>query len=323
MQKIIAYSYATYLLWGILFLDELPEFQSSVLETLREPLEEKQIRLMRMEMNYTYPADFLFLAAMNLKLMQAPKIVAIVGARNCTPYGRQMAYDFARTLAAHGVVIVSGMAMGIDSAAHEGALCEGGNTIAVLGNGADICYPKICRNLYEQIKQEALVISEYPPGTTPLPGYFPMRNRLISGLSDLTLIIEAREKSGSLITADFALEQGKEVFALPGRITDTLSRGCNRLIKQGAGIATEVEDILQILEILPDFTAYDLKKTKIRLAKEEKMVYSCIDFEPKDMNVILEQVPLPAAKIMQILVNLELQGLIEEQMPGQYSRNRR
>ncbi|MBE5846339.1 MAG: DNA-protecting protein DprA [Lachnospiraceae bacterium] len=177
--------------------------------------------------------------------------VAIVGARNCTFYGSDMAKWFAFELAKAGVQIISGMAMGVDGIAQRAALDAGGRSFALLGCGADICYPKSNRDLYERLLISGGVISEYPDGMQPISRLFPSRNRLIAGFSRAVIVVEAREKSGTLITADAALEQGKDVFVLPGRITDALSAGCNRLLAQGAGIALSPQMILEALHIAP------------------------------------------------------------------------
>ena len=176
--------------------------------------------------------------------------VAIVGARQCSNYGRRQARRFGRALAEKGVAIISGMALGIDACAQEGALEGGGKSYAVLGNGVDICYPPGNRKLYEALIKKGGILSEYEMGSEPLSWHFPIRNRIISGLADIVLVIEARKKSGSLITVDYALEQGRTVFALPGRAGDALSDGCNLLIAQGAGIACSPESILEELELL-------------------------------------------------------------------------
>ena len=170
---------------------------------------------------------------------------AIIGARLASGYGREQARRFGRRIGARGIAVISGMARGIDGIAQKAALDAGGKSYAVLGCGVDICYPEENRELYEKLLQEGGVLSEYPPGTFPDARLFPPRNRIISGLSDLVLVIEARKKSGTLITVDMALEQGREVYALPGRVSDALSDGCNRLIRQGAGAATCPEDILE------------------------------------------------------------------------------
>ena len=175
---------------------------------------------------------------------------AIVGARACSAYGRAQARNYARALSAAGVQIISGLASGIDAAAHEGALEGGTETFAVLGCGVNICYPKENYPLMRKIlNNKGGVLSEFLPGDPPLAWHFPKRNRIISALADLVLVVEAREKSGSLITADYALEQGKSVYALPGRVTDPLSRGCNLLIAQGAGVAVDPESLLEELGI--------------------------------------------------------------------------
>lgn len=175
--------------------------------------------------------------------------VGIVGTRMASAYGRMQARHFAASLAAEGVQIISGMARGIDGIAGRGALDEGDDSFAVLGGGVDVCYPKENRDLYEALADRGGLISEYRPGLQPQNRFFPSRNRIISGLSDILLVIEARERSGTLITVDRALEQGKDVWALPGRIDDRNSAGCNELIRQGAGIALSPEMLLESLGI--------------------------------------------------------------------------
>ncbi|WP_242875454.1 DNA-processing protein DprA [Anaerobium acetethylicum] len=238
--------------------------------------------------------------------------VSIVGARACSEYGRRMAEEYGRELAASGVQIISGLARGIDGASHKGALLAGGSTFAVLGCGTDICYPEEHKRLYEDIPERGGIISEYPPGTMPLPYLFPARNRIISGLADIVLVIEAREKSGSLITADQALEQGHDVFALPGRVTDKLSCGCNRLIKQGAGIATSPADILAEFSLECKKNNENYIKTTNSLAKEENLVYSCLGLQPKNLDEILTEVKADIQQVLHVLLNLELKGYIEE-----------
>lgn len=173
--------------------------------------------------------------------------VAIIGARMCSDYGRYMARQFGRGLAMSGVQVISGMARGVDGIAQHAAISAGGRSFGVFGCGVDICYPEENRDVYDALFDNGGAISEYPPGTVPIPGLFPMRNRIISGLSDVLLVVEARQKSGTSITVDTALEQGREVLAIPGRVTDRLSDGCNYLISQGAGVAINVEDVLDRL----------------------------------------------------------------------------
>lgn len=175
------------------------------------------------------------------------RAVALIGARDCSEYGRYMAGQFGAALARAGVQVISGMARGIDSIGQERALAEGGYSMGVLGCGVDVCYPRENRKLYETLIADGGVCSEYPPGSEPRAVLFPPRNRIISGLADAVLVIEAREKSGTLITVDMALEQGREVYALPGRATDPLSGGCNRLIRQGAGLVSAPGELLEEL----------------------------------------------------------------------------
>ncbi len=178
-----------------------------------------------------------------------PKVpcVAVIGARMCSEYGRFMARQFGQGLAMSGIQVISGMARGVDGIAQGAALQSGGTSFAVLGCGVDVCYPEENIKIYDQLLENGGIISEFPPGTQPLANFFPMRNRIISALSDVVLVVEARQKSGTSITVDTALEQGREVMAIPGRTTDRLSDGCNHLISQGAGVATCVEDVLERL----------------------------------------------------------------------------
>lgn len=238
--------------------------------------------------------------------------VAIVGARMCSEYGRTMARSLAKELSAQGVAVVSGMARGIDAAGHRGALDSGGETYAVFGCGVDVCYPNYHKQLYQEIMQHGGLLSEYLPGTKPFPGYFPQRNRLISALCDVVLIIEAKQKSGSLITADFALEQGKDIYALPGRVTDTLSQGCNKLIAQGAGMILSVEDFLAELALEAGCKKNLSKTKKIPLEKEELLVYSCLGLLPVGIEEILMKTGLEMRTAGRILASLQQKNRIEE-----------
>ena len=175
------------------------------------------------------------------------KCVSVIGARKCSDYGRRTAEYFGRELAKAGVSVISGMARGIDGMAQEACIDAGEKSYALLGSGVDVIYPPSNKGLYHKLIEKGGVISEYPPGRESLPFHFPMRNRLISAFCDILLVVEAREKSGTFITVNYALEQGKDVYAVPGRIEDELSRGCNRLITQGAGVAYCVEEVLLAL----------------------------------------------------------------------------
>ena len=218
--------------------------------------------------------------------------VAIVGARECSEYGRYMARQFGKQLTAAGVWVVSGMARGIDGISQEAALAGGGYSLGVLGCGVDICYPESNRELYERLLIQGGVCSEYPPGTEPRAVLFPPRNRIISGLSDAVLVVEAREKSGTLITVDMALEQGREVYALPGRVTDPLSQGCNRLIRQGAGIVSSPKQLLEELTVREKATDkkenYEQQKLCL-LEGELGRLYGILDFQNQSAQDLMER----------------------------------
>lgn len=245
---------------------------------------------------------------------------AMVGARGCSYYGRKMAEEIAAALVDLGVQIVSGMALGIDCHSQSAALSAGGDSFAVLGCGVDICYPSRNRELYRKLEEQGGILSEYPPGTQPLAHHFPVRNRLISGLSQVVLVIEAREKSGSLITADCALEQGKDVMAVPGRIGDPLSSGCNRLIAQGAGIILSVKDLLDLLEA-PSGGIKNTKNNQIPLETKEKLVYSCLDLQPVSLEELILRTRLQAPEVMSILTSLLLKGYAQEPMKNYYAKS--
>lgn len=247
------------------------------------------------------------------------KTVAIVGARQCTPYGETYAYEFGKKLAMNGVVIVSGMARGIDGMGQRGALVGKGMTVAVFGCGVDVCYPKEHGGLYRDIlEHEGGLLSEFPPGTPPLSRHFPQRNRIISALSDVILVMEAKEKSGSLITADMALEQGKDIYALPGPVSSSLSQGCNLLIRQGAGILLSPEILLEDMGVPVTLISQKINKNKKVLESEENMVYSRLDLYPKNLTVLVEKTAMPANKLVECLVSLELKGYIREVSKNHY-----
>lgn len=249
--------------------------------------------------------------------------IAIVGARNCSSYGKNMAYEYARILTQRGIQVISGLARGVDAAAHAGALAAGGKTYGVMGCGVDFCYPTSSRKLYHVMQQQGGILSEFAPGTPPLSYHFPLRNRIISGLSGAILVVEAKEKSGSLITADAALEQGRTVFALPGRAGDLLSEGCNRLIYQGAIPAWKPEIILEEMEwtgkkeiIQEDFT----QEKKIVLAREDDLVYSCLGLNPKAVSQLQDETGLPSGSLLKSLYYLTAKDLAREVWQNYYIR---
>ncbi len=249
--------------------------------------------------------------------------VAIIGARECSEYGRYMAGLWGSQLAQEGVTLISGMARGIDSIGQKAALEAGGNSYAVLGCGADICYPAENREIYERMKTQGGILSEYSPGTGPKPQLFPPRNRIISGLSDVVVIIEAREKSGTLITADMALEQGKEVYVLPGRATDSLSEGCNRLIKQGAGLMLSVSEMLEETGLHEKKKRWEEELSGTEADEEEKRhtkLEKCLDFYPKSIEQLQEESGMEYREIICRLMNLCMDGEIKQVSAGFYQK---
>lgn len=239
--------------------------------------------------------------------------VAIIGARKCSRYGAGVAYEIAKDLGKTNVVVVSGMARGIDSEGHKGILDGGGKTIAVLGCGVDICYPSENRALMERICENGCVISEYAPGMPAVPGNFPARNRIIAGLSKMVVVVEAGKKSGTLITADMALEYGRDVYVVPGNVTSALSYGTNALIKQGCPIITEGSDILFALGIAykeEEKVKFQIK-TAENISAEEKEVYELIeDGTPIPAEVLCRKLQKDIQEIQYILSLLELSGYI-------------
>jgi DNA processing protein len=248
------------------------------------------------------------------------RAVGIVGSRVRSAYGSQIAEQLAAALAKAGIDVISGLARGIDADGHRGALMAGGKSYAILGCGVDLCYPRANRYLYDKMLAQGGVLSEYPPGTPPRPAYFPQRNRIIAGLSEAVVVIEARKKSGSLITADYAMEQGREVYALPGRITDELSCGCNNLIAQGAGILTSVEDFLRDLALEADSGCVQMDFIKNFLEKDEMLVYTLLDFYPMGLGTMVEKSSFSLTELLDILERLERKGFARQTVPNYYVR---
>ena len=245
---------------------------------------------------------------------------AIVGARGCSSYGRNMAREFARVLSNAGVQIISGLALGIDGEAHVGALAGNTATFSVLACDVDTCYPRSNIRLYRRIlEQSGGIIGEQPPGMPPFPQYFPARNRIISALADLVLVVEARKRSGALITADFALEQGRNVYAVPGRVGDVLSEGCNRLISQGAGIAWSPEVLLDELHVTG---SWEYQKSRIRnVSREAACVYKYLENTPVSLEDLICRISYSPQEIMEALLELQLEGLAIEVTKGRYIRS--
>ncbi|MFT5219905.1 MAG: DNA processing protein [Planctomycetota bacterium] len=259
----------------------------------------------------------------NLELLPTPQL-AIVGSRNCTHAAARLAYEFSAELSELGITITSGMATGIDTQAHLGALDKSGNTIAVIGTGIDRIYPAGNKKLAQSITKQGLLISEFPLGTRALPAHFPQRNRIISGLSMGTLVVEAAKRSGSLITARLAAEQGREVFALPGSIHNPQVRGCHRLIRDGAKLVEQISDITEELTSLYGFVNpaanEPVAESKISLDIEYECLLKVIDYEPVHLDTLLQRSCLTIDKLSSMLLVLELQDLIQSVPGGCYVR---
>lgn len=248
--------------------------------------------------------------------------VAMVGARACSNYGRNMARNIGKELSFNGVQIISGMARGIDTYSQLGAIEGGTPTFAVLGCGVNICYPTENIELYDDIIDKGGgIISEYYPGSEPLAWHFPMRNRIISALADKVAVIEAKEKSGSLITVEWALEQGKDVYALPGRVNDSLSAGCNRLLKAGAGVLMSGQDIIEDLSGNSK-SIVRLSLEGVDLDEELAVVYKYLETAPKSVQVLIEEANLKYEVIMERLLKLQFLGVAEEIGANYYVRTK-
>ena len=313
-------------------LSELIEFRQKIsIEKLAEKLKYYKIHICT-ELDENYPEQLKsifnppFMLYYQGILPQTEKCIGIVGARTPTVYGKQIAQKMAEELVQYDFVVVSGAARGIDTKAHEGALTKG-KTIAVLGCGLDIAYPPENKQLLQKIAQNGAVISEYPLGTLPKPGNFPARNRIITGLSKGILVVEAAKKSGSLITAEFALSEGRDVFAVPGNIYSAKSEGCHNLIKQGAKLVTKVQDIIEEYTLveqnnskIEQDTQLSLEYTK-SMTEEEKLIYENLSItEPKCIDEIIYKLRMNVSNISFVLLQMKLKGLVKETSPNFYIR---
>jgi DNA processing protein len=263
----------------------------------------------------TDPPPFLYCKG-RLELLNRPT-VAVVGSRNATPQGEKTAEAFSQALSEHGYCVVSGMALGIDGAAHRGALLGNGSTIAAVGTGLDIVYPAKHRQLAHEIAEKGLIISEFPLGTPSIAQNFPRRNRLISGLSRGCLVVEANLQSGSLITARLAAEQGRDVFAIPGSIHSPVAKGCHQLIKQGAKLVDSIHDILEELgtaEIAAQPAPAEAP------AKANNPLLECMGYDPITLDTLIERSGLTADSLSSMLLVLELEGKVASLPGGRYQR---
>ena len=263
-------------------------------------------------LNISDPPFLLFVKG-ELSLLNVQSL-AIVGSRNGSPQGIRNAEFFAEAASAAGLCIVSGLAQGIDAAAHRGGLKEKGRSIAVVGTGLDKVYPSVNRELAHQLSKDGVIVSEFPLGTSPIPSNFPRRNRIISGLSLGCLVVEASLQSGSLITARLALEQGREVFAIPGSIHSPQSKGCHTLIKQGAKLVENVQDIFD--ELGHAF----FSATSVDTPQRDHTIFEFLSFDPIDLGTLSERSGLTIASLSAILLQLELDGHISVLPGGLYQR---
>lgn len=265
--------------------------------------------------------------------------VAVIGARRCSHYGAKMAAYLGAQLARYKVQVISGMAAGIDGMAQKACIEEGGRSFAVLGSGADICYPPENSRLYRSLPDSGGIISEFGPATPPLPSHFPIRNRLICGLADAVIVVEARKKSGSLITVDLALDQGKDVYAVPGRFGDELSYGCNHLIEQGAGILTSVEQFLDEVCQRNGRTYKNPESGKLPLGSSddhscirhptvcagltpvEQLIFEKLELDAKGVDQLLEETGLTMTQLTEGILNLQVRNAVQEVSRNRYARS--
>ena len=252
------------------------------------------------------------------------KNIAVIGSRKPTPGGNKIAYEFASSLSANGITVTSGLAYGIDTSAHSGALTGSGGSIAVLGSGLDCIYPKRNINLAQEIADRGLLLSEFPLQASPLPRNFPRRNRIISGMSLGVLVVEASLKSGSLITANLAAEQGREVFVIPGSILNPVAAGCNKLISNGAKLTTNIQDIVEEIpglgsEIIQYYDTKRISQVDNEILDEQvKLLLDNIGYEPVSFENIVAGSGLSIEKIRVMLPELELEGMIQSVAGGRY-----
>ena len=278
--------------------------------------------------------------------------VAIIGARRCSNYGSRMAAYLGAQFAKRHVQVISGMAAGIDGLAQKACVEEGGSSFAVLGCGADICYPPENNRLYRKLQEKGGIISEYGPATPPLPGNFPIRNRLISGLADAVVVVEARKQSGSLITVDLALDQGRDVYAVPGRFGDELSYGCNHLIEQGASLLTSVDQLIDEMKdrmpgkklLVPGLghTAEQVIRARehkqkeeeekaarrkeeagrTELTEQEQQIFQKLDMDSKPFDQLMEETGLSMMQLMEGLLALQMKNYVQEVSRNRYIRTK-
>lgn len=269
-------------------------------------------------LTHSAAAPLVLYACGRLELLQRPAL-AVVGSRNATAQGLRNARDFARAASAADICVVSGLAAGIDAAAHAAALDEPGSTIAVLGNGADVAYPRSNAALLERIRRDGLVLSEFPLGSPPIARNFPRRNRIISGLARGCLVVEAAMASGSLITARLAAEMGRDVFAIPGSIHSPLSRGCHYLLKQGAKLVDSPGEVLEEFGISHE-SVQDTDSADEAPQGASAKLMSALEYDPCDLDALVERSAMAIEEALALLLQLEVQGAVVRLPDGRYQR---
>lgn len=294
----------------------------SFTENLAEQMRRKDIRFISCS-HPSYPVKLRSIADAPCGLFFRGKLpdddvpaAAVIGSRTCSPYGAAMAEKIAVVLADYGIPVISGMARGIDGISQKKCLERGGISFGVLGSGADVCYPRDNIELYEMLVKRGGIISEYPCGTPPLPWHFPARNRIICGLAEHVIVVEAKKDSGSLITVEFALEQGRNVLAVPGRSGDALSIGCNRLIRDGAQILLDPGELPALLG-LPEKEAAERRAGKMKeaekgLSEEKRLVLAALSQDPSSFDSLLARLPLRSGQLAEALLDLQISGYISE-----------
>lgn len=333
----------------------LEDHKLDVARNIQEDCQRLGIRLLTIQdaeypdrlRNIYDPPTLLYIKG-RLPVFDEEAAIAVVGTRNCTPYGESCAETLGYDLAKGGAVVVSGLAKGVDASATHGALMAGGTAVGVVGNGLDVRYPYESRFLYDDVAAEGVLISEYPPGTEPAAKHFPARNRIISGLSVGTLVVEAPLRSGALITAETALEQGRDVFAVPGPIHAENSKGCNRLIRDGALLVTEANDILREYEALfpeklrpgtvsepPKTAGYQARQMEepkpvppsfsvsgndLELTDDQIALLQLLTEEPQHVDDLIELSGIPTRRVLSALTVLEIENLVEQHSGKCYTR---
>ncbi len=310
-------------------------------------LQEKEIRMVTI-MDDEYPVNLCNIPDPPFCLYYRGKLpdercpgVAIIGARQCSEYGRYVAQELGKCLGENHIQVISGMAAGIDGISQSAALESGGTSFGVLGCGVDICYPKSNHVLYDSLVKSGGVISAYPLGTQPLRQLFPPRNRIVSGLADILVVIEARQKSGTSITVEMALEQGKDIYAVPGRVTDRLSDGCNKMLREGAYVFLSPQDLVQEMQqLLPEKMAYvqhlkqkelfteekSDREEKVAVDKERESILAVLDFYPQSIDLIMERLhkefglKISVSRLNTLLIQMCILDDVKQEGTGWFSK---